>query len=367
MRIAAVVAALVLLALSPAARAQQFDDKGYGWLIDKLEADGVPRARSLPVFSDDRFPAFDGLYFSISPRESHAMYRGHLSATSVRRAQGCMESHADAFRAAEQAHGVPASVIAAIVNVESACNRNTGSSIILPRLARLAMANEPRNLGENVARYTEGLSSAQGEGIARQVRARGQRLEDMFYPEVLATFTIAQRTGIHPLSIRGSGSGAFGMPQFLPTSYLNHGVDGNGDGVISLYDPDDAIHSCAKYLAAHGWRPGITYEQQRRVIWDYNHSDAYIDTVLGLANRLSDGDVPVVEAAAPRRKKRTVTRSAARKKSTRVAATSTSKKKAVAKKTVTAKKAPAKKSSAMAKKSSTKKSSAKKTTATAKR
>jgi membrane-bound lytic murein transglycosylase B len=368
MRIAAAVVLALLLAVPSVGRAQQFDDKGYGWLIDKLEADGVPRARSLPVFSDDRFAAFDGLYFSISPREPHSMYRGHLSAGSVRRAQDCMDSHADAFRAAEQAHGVPASVIAAIVNVESACNRNTGSSIILPRLARLAMANEPRNLAENVARHTEGLSSAQADGIERQVRARGQRLEDMFYPEVLATFTIAQRTGIHPLSIRGSGSGAFGMPQFLPTSYLNHGVDGNGDGVISLYDPDDAIHSCGKYLAAHGWRPGITYEQQRRVIWDYNHSDAYIDTVLSLAGRLSGGDMPVVEAAAPRRKKRTVTRTASRKKSVGKSTT----KKAVAKKsgtkkTVAAKKAPAKKPATTAKKSSTKKSPAKKTTATAKR
>lgn len=371
MRIAAVVAALVLsLALVPATRAQQFDDKGYGWLIDKLEADGVPRSRSLPVFSDERFAAFDGLYFSVNPRESHALYRGHLSAASVRRAEACMDAHAGAFAAAEQAHGVPASVVAAIVSVESACNRNTGSSIILPRLARLAMANEPYNLQENVARHTAGLSTAHADMVARQVRARGQRLEDMFYPEVLATFTIAQRTGIHPLSLRGSGSGAFGMPQFLPTSYLNHGVDGNGDGVISLYDPDDAIHSCAKYLAAHGWKPGIDYEQQRRVIWDYNHSDAYIDTVLGLAGHLSGGELPV-QAAAPKRKKRTVARTATKRKSARVAAKSSAKKttakKSTAKKTTVAKKSPATKKKAAPKKAATKKSSTKKTTATAKR
>jgi hypothetical protein len=159
------------------------------------------------------------------------------------------------------------------------------------------------------------------------------------------------------------------MPQFLPTSYLNHGVDGNHDGVISLYDPDDAIPSCAKYLAAHGWKPGITYEQQRRVIWDYNHSDAYIDTVLSLASSLSDADTPVVEASAPPRKR------VARKKApskTRVAAKSSRS----SKKTVTAKKATAKTSTktasatskkSTAKKSPVKKASARKTTKTAKR
>lgn len=371
MRIAAVAALLALLVLP--ARGQQFDDKGYGWLIDKLEADGVPRSRSLPVFSDDRFDAFDGLYFSISPREPHTMYRGHLSAMSIRRARACMDAHSEAFRGAERAHGVPASVVAAIVSVESACNRNTGSSIILPRLARLAMANEPRNLAVNVARYTEGMSAAQADDIARRVRARGQRLEDMFYPEVLATFTIAQRTGIHPLSIRGSGSGAFGMPQFLPTSYLNHGVDGNGDGVVSLYDPDDAIYSCAKYLSAHGWKPGIDHEAQRRVIWDYNHSDAYIDTVLALAGRIADPDAPVVEAAAPRAKKRVVARKGTKRKTTRVAAKKTTTKKTT--KTASAKKSSPTKTASAAKATSARKTARKtatkpapkKTTATAKR
>jgi membrane-bound lytic murein transglycosylase B len=67
---------------------------------------------------------------------------------------------------------------------------------------------------------------------------------------------------------------------------LNHAVDGNGDGRISLYDADDATASCANYLAHYGWRQGISHEQKRAVIWRYNRSDSYIDTVLALADRL---------------------------------------------------------------------------------
>jgi membrane-bound lytic murein transglycosylase B len=55
---------------------------------------------------------------------------------------------------------------------------------------------------------------------------------------------------------------------------------------VSLYDPPDAIASAANYLARHGWKPGISRAQQRQVIWTYNHSDPYIDTVLAIAARI---------------------------------------------------------------------------------
>jgi membrane-bound lytic murein transglycosylase B len=55
---------------------------------------------------------------------------------------------------------------------------------------------------------------------------------------------------------------------------------------VSLYDPDDAVASCARYLQANGWRADLDRPQQRRVIWTYNRSTPYIDTVLALADRL---------------------------------------------------------------------------------
>src|SRR5262249_33531080 len=142
------------------------------------------------------------------------------------------------------------------------------------------------NLRWNIARHTRGLPPARAALIADQVRARARVLETTFYPEVLGLFRLAERERIDPLSVRGSSAGAFGLPQFLPTSYLHFGVDGNGDGQVSLYDADDAIASAAHYLSANGWRPGLSYADQRRVIWSYNHSDAYIDTVLWLAGQI---------------------------------------------------------------------------------
>ena len=41
-----------------------------------------------------------------------------------------------------------------------------------------------------------------------------------------------------------------------------------------------------RYLKENGWHPGIDRAQKRRVIWTYNRSTPYIDTVLALADRL---------------------------------------------------------------------------------
>jgi len=158
------------------------------------------------------------------------------------------------------------------------------------------LAGSPANLRLNVARHTRGLSGERARRVEARVRERARQLDATFYPEVLALFRLAERQGIDPLGIRGSASGAFGWPQFLPSSFLRFAVDGNGDRQVSLYDPADAVASAANYLAGHGWRSEMTRSGQRKVIWAYNHSDAYIDTVLSLAEgieRTHPSDVSV--------------------------------------------------------------------------
>ena len=282
-RLALAFALLVLTA--PAVQAAESDAvataerQGWRYLVEKLVADGVPRAVAAAAFADPRLPAFDGLPFNLDPRESHARYRQLRSPASIRAAEACRARYADAFAKAEAREGVPASLVAAIVHVESSCGRATGSSGVLHRLARLAMASEPANLAWNIERHA---GEPPDPAIATQVRERAAYLERTFYPEVRGVFTMAERLHLDPLALEGSGAGAFGFPQFLPTSYLRYGADGNGDGRVSLYDMDDAAASCARFLAQNGWRAGLSLPERRRVIWQYNRSDAYIDTILAL-------------------------------------------------------------------------------------
>jgi membrane-bound lytic murein transglycosylase B len=72
-----------------------------------------------------------------------------------------------------------------------------------------------------------------------------------------------------------SSAGAEGWMQFMPSTWAEWGVDANGDGVADPDNPEDAIFSAARYLAAAGM-PADTYG----AIYAYNHADWYVSEVL---------------------------------------------------------------------------------------
>ena len=87
-----------------------------------------------------------------------------------------------------------------------------------------------------------------------------------------------------------SSAGAVGWMQFMPDTWLRWGTDGNGDGLADPWDPEDAIHSAARYLAAAEGRTDIS-----RAIFAYNHAQWYVDDVLQLA-AMFGGDLAGADA-----------------------------------------------------------------------
>jgi len=91
---------------------------------------------------------------------------------------------------------------------------------------------------------------------------------------------------------------AVGPMQFIPSTWSVVGVDADGDGVRNPHDFDDAALAAAVYLCANH-RDLSTGSGLRAAIYSYNHSDAYVDTVLRLARAYASGDVPVVPNDGP--------------------------------------------------------------------
>jgi cell wall-associated NlpC family hydrolase len=75
-----------------------------------------------------------------------------------------------------------------------------------------------------------------------------------------------------------SSAGAVGWMQFLPSTWARWGLDANGDGIADPDNPTDAIFSAARYLAGCGGQFDIA-----AAVRCYNHSNAYVRDVLGLA------------------------------------------------------------------------------------
>ena len=82
----------------------------------------------------------------------------------------------------------------------------------------------------------------------------------------------------HPGAVNGAGAG--GPMQFVAPTWARYGVDGDGDGVSSRWDPADAIYSAANYLHASGAPTDVA-----RAILAYNHSRAYLAEVERWADR----------------------------------------------------------------------------------
>jgi murein DD-endopeptidase MepM/ murein hydrolase activator NlpD len=79
-----------------------------------------------------------------------------------------------------------------------------------------------------------------------------------------------------------SSAGAVGWMQFMPSTWLRWGMDGDGDGLSDPWNPDDAVFSAARYLAAAGGATDLP-----RAIFAYNHAQWYVDEVLAGARLYS--------------------------------------------------------------------------------
>ncbi|MEM9911007.1 MAG: lytic murein transglycosylase [Pseudomonadota bacterium] len=80
------------------------------------------------------------------------------------------------------------------------------------------------------------------------------RRAEFFQDELLAALQIAEEGHAPGNFLRSSWAGALGQPQFMPTSFLRHARDGDGDGRSDIWGSvPDTLASIAGYLADHGW------------------------------------------------------------------------------------------------------------------
>ena len=76
--------------------------------------------------------------------------------------------------------------------------------------------------------------------------------------ELIAALKILSHGDVTPSRMLGSGSGAMGHTQFMPTTFLRYGVDQTRDGRANIWsdNPNDALASTANYLHQLGWKKG---------------------------------------------------------------------------------------------------------------
>jgi membrane-bound lytic murein transglycosylase B len=90
-----------------------------------------------------------------------------------------------------------------------------------------------------------------------------------FRQELLQALRIIDQGDITADRMIGSWAGAMGQSQFMPSSYVAHAVDYDGDGRRDIWGSlPDVFASIAKYLAAAGWNDRHTWGREVRLPGD---------------------------------------------------------------------------------------------------
>ncbi|MEM7357679.1 MAG: lytic murein transglycosylase [Pseudomonadota bacterium] len=198
-------------------------------VADQLVADGhYTMPELVDIFAQAEFQqvVLDAMQNPAEYRFTWGKYRKlFLQEDRIQQGADFWQEYAEPLARAEATYGVPASMIVAIIGVESKFGKYKGKHKVLDSLVTLVVGFERRS--------------------------------KFFASELREFLILTKENNMAADEILGSYAGAVGFPQFISSSYRNYAVDFSGDGVTDLIDqPIDAIGSIANYFVKNGWLKG---------------------------------------------------------------------------------------------------------------
>jgi membrane-bound lytic murein transglycosylase B len=209
-----------------------------------------------------------------------AVYRSLLKERNLSRARSYLQEHREILEKISSQYCVPKEIIVSILLLETRLGDFMGGRWAFNSLASMALCTDLETIRPHLPKK---LIHPKDEEFARE--ACRQKAE-WAYSELKALIVYAHYTGYDPLSLPGSIYGAIGLCQFMPSNALAYGVDADQDGRIDLFVKADAFYSIANYLKEHGWNCQMDRASQHKVVYAYNHSNVYANTVLAVAEKL---------------------------------------------------------------------------------
>src|SRR5438552_14005507 len=144
-----------------------------------------------------------------------------------------MKKHQATFAREDKDFGVPASVITAFWGLESAFGAGQGKDQAIKSLVTLAY---------------------------------DCRRSDMFRGHLFDALRLIGRGDLQPSEMIGSWAGELGQTQMMPSEYMAHAIDYDGDGRRNLIrSVSDVIGSTGKYLVYLGWKRGEPWMHEVRL------------------------------------------------------------------------------------------------------
>jgi len=162
----------------------------------------------------------------------------------------------------------------------------------VPRQILVAFWGLETNYGENKGNF--GLPSA-----LMTLAYEGRRAE-FFRSQLFDAMRIVDAKHNTVEGMRGSWAGAMGHMQFMPSTFVKHGVDADGDGRINIWTSlPDAFASAANYLAKTGWHKDEPAMVEVKLPENFDYSLAQLNYRKSVADWVRLGVLDIEDKALP--------------------------------------------------------------------
>ncbi len=256
-----------------------FSQPERGFLVKTLSSERFDDDFLRQIFFDKRLKKYPIVITrNVYNKENKRNYEEFYSAYSFKMADRFSRKWRTVLNKASEKFGVDKEVLIAILLVETGLGNVLGRFPVISVYSSIIVEHDNKSKEyTNLPRLTEEQS---------YVLSRLTVKAEWASKELSALLVISKSNNQSPFKLRGSFAGAFGIPQFLPSSYIKWGYDSDKNGTVNLFLMPDAVYSTANYLKAHGWKKGLYRESNKDVIYKYNNSKLYVDTVLNIARKI---------------------------------------------------------------------------------
>ena len=220
----------------------------------------------------------------------HGDYLSHDTPLARKKISQYLRSHQHSFKTVEKKFKVQSKSIAALLWVETKLGKTTGKYPLPWVYYSIALTSHPRFCSEVLRLAPEKLEKSslpeKPDFLATQTKIldRCKTKSAWAIEELKTLFNLEKTNGFHPFQMKGSFAGAFGIPQFIPTSYQKYAVS-SFRKKPDLFLISDAILSVGNFLSQNGWKDEVP-ETHASALYSYNRSKDYGTVITQIAQKL---------------------------------------------------------------------------------
>jgi membrane-bound lytic murein transglycosylase B len=216
------------------------------------------------------------------------VHMNHVTPEAVAEASKFIKANQMAFMKAQKTFDVPAGVISSLLWIETRHGDDVGDfhtvSVFL-HLLQSDLAKNKKALVKLALEKNKNEERFTPKEIRKIMPERTKKKSQWAREQLIALAAIRKQKHLDIKTLRGSYAGAFGLPQFIPSSYREYATSLKPKAVPNLSSTEDAIMSVANYLSESGWE-NKNKESHVEALMKYNNSRDYADSILEISKKV---------------------------------------------------------------------------------